>query len=290
MNEAKFLNNSVNYSEEYMIKVSLYKYIETYNTFLYNYNSKLNLLDKKIDNIKVIPNNNKKYYLYIQKKSNKNSTLFFFPDTNSKNYFNNFLLIKNTIDEFFLECDLSFDENSYLLEGYLYTDANSKKHFLISDILFKNNILIETSYENRFNLINILFFDKISKMMNINNLLSIGIHNYISESLLPIFLNNFKWKQEIICVETINNYDKKIKFLNKVNQNEETILKKIIKTKISDIYNVYNIETNVFEGVLYISTLKMSKYLITCFEKDDELVLKCCFNTNFQKWQLSMIV
>jgi hypothetical protein len=40
-------------------------------------------------------------------------------NTVSKNYFNNFLLIKNTIDEFFLECDLSFDENSYLLEGYL---------------------------------------------------------------------------------------------------------------------------------------------------------------------------
>ena len=288
MNEAKFLNNSVNYSEEYMIKKSLYKYIETYNTFLYNYNTKLNLLDKKIDNIKLIPNNNKKYYLYIQKKSNKNSTMFFFPDTNSKKYFSNFLLIKNTIDEFFFECDLAFDDNSYLLEGYLYMDANGKKHFLISDILFKNNILIETSYENRFNLINILFFVKISKMMNINNLLSIGIHNYINESLLPIFLNNFKWKQEIICVETINNFDKTNKFLNRVNNNEQNLSKKIVKTKISDIYNVYNVETNDFEGVLYISTLKVSKYLIACFEKVDELVLNCYFNTNFQKWQLDM--
>lgn len=282
-NELKFLNNSVDYSEEYVIKNVLYKYIETYNMFLYNYNSKLNLSDK--DSNIIIPNNNKKYYLFIQKKNTKNTTLFFFPDLISKKYFNDFLLIKNTIEEFFIECDIRFDDNSYLLEGYIY-ENEGKKHFLISDILFKGDMLIECSYEYRFNMIKDLFYKRISVMENINNLLSIGIHNYISEDILPIFLNNFKWREQIICIEYINNFEKNKKLLSQKNKTSNNALKKVIKSKISDIYNVYNIDTNNFEGYLYINTIKMSKYISSLFKNNDVLKLECSFNTYFQKWQI----
>jgi hypothetical protein len=284
LTEIKFLNNSVNYSEEYMIKKTLYKYIETYNKFLYNYNTNLNLNDKK-NNI-LIPNNNKKYYLYITKKSTKNTTLFFYPDLQSKKYFNDCLLTKNTIDEFFLECDLIFDDNFYLLEGYLYGDV--KKCFLITDIIFKGDTLVEMTYIKRFELISKLFFNKISKMANINNLLSIGIHSYIPESMLYIYINNFIWKNEIISVETIYNFEKTQRYFStctNATSISNTVMKKIVKTKTSDVYEVYNINTNNFEGILYVNTLKKSKHLLHLFKELDEKQLLCQYNKIFQKWE-----
>lgn len=281
-NETKFLNNSVDYCEEYMIKKTLYKYIETYNMFIYNYNSNLNLSDKE-SNI-IIPNNNKKYYLFIQKKNSKNTILFFFPDLISKKYFNDCLLLKNTIDEFFIECDVIFDESTYLLEGYLY-ESDGMKHFLISDIIFKGETLIESCYEQRFNIVKTIFYNKLSVMQNLNNLLCIGIHNYINEQLLPVFLNNFKWKDQIICIEFINNFEKSKKFLSKKNQNNDQVLKKVVKSKTSDIYHVYDIKTNNCEGLLYINSIKTSKYIASLFKESEELKLECNFNSYFQKWQ-----
>ena len=291
--ETKFLNNSVNYSEEYMIKKSLCKYIETYNKYLYNYKTKTNLHDNKDCEVK-IPNNNKKFFLYIVKKveNNKNCyTLYFFPDKNSKVYYSNFLLIKNTIDDFCIECDITFDDNSYLLEGYLYGDSN-KKQFLITDILFRNNELIDNNFNGRMSLVHNLFFSKLHKMDNLNNLISIGIHHYVTNPLLKIFLNNFVWKSELICIETVCNFEKTIKYLpdkeicknNKESDVSVSSTKKIIKSKVSDIYNVYNIDTSDSEGILYISTLKMSKYLNNIFKENNELNLQCTFNKHFQKW------
>ena len=62
--DTNFLNNSVNYSEEYNIKKTLCKYIDIYNKYLYNYKNKPNLHDNKECEV-IIPNNNKKFYLYI---------------------------------------------------------------------------------------------------------------------------------------------------------------------------------------------------------------------------------
>lgn len=302
--ETKFLNNSVNYSEEYNIKKSLCKYIDTYNKYLYNYKLRTNLHDNKDCEV-LIPNNNKKFFLYIIKKTENNKncyTLYFFPDKNSKLYYNNFLLIKNTIDDFFIECDIAFDDNSYLLEGYLYGDS-IKGQFLISDILFRNNDLIDVNYTSRMSLVNKLFFNKIHKMDNLNNLISIGIHHHVNSSLLKIFLNNFIWKSELICIETICNFEKQIQYLSNdkstpindstnvgatpINDDKDTtVIKKIVKTKVSDIYNVSNMETSDSEGILYVSTLKMSKHLNGIFKDTEELHLKCKFNKHFQKWAL----
>jgi len=302
--DTKFLNNSVDYCEEYGIKKSLCKYIEIYNKYLYNYKKGIHLNDNKESEL-FIPNNNKKFFLYVFKHNIKNSyVLYFFPDKNCKMYFSNFLLIKNTINDFFIECDIKFDDQSYLLEGYLYGNS-SKQHFLITDILFKNGNIIQSEYSNRLHLINELFFNKINKMNNINNVLSIGIHNCINHFLINVFLNNFIWKNEIICIETIRNFEKKLDFLPVQNTNTESegkkvSSKKIVKTKISEIYNVYNIQTNDFEGILYIDTLKTSRYLLSLFNQHeerqdpdsvtrqdhDEIIYDCVFNTYFQKWQI----
>ena len=215
--------------------------------------------------------------------------MYFFPDKNSKMYYNDYILVKNTIDDFCIECDLNFDDKSYLLEGYLYGNLD-KMQFLISDILFKGDKLIDFNYYDRMQLVNSLFFNKIQKMCNLNNLISISIHHYITIPLLKIFLNNFIWKTEVICIETVCNFEKKINFLeqnkhnNNINNDCDVSIKKITKTKVSDIYNVCNLDTSNNEGILYISTLKMSKHLSSLFKENDELNLKCAFNKHFQKW------
>jgi len=211
--------------------------------------------------------------------------MYFFPDKKCASYFENCLLIKNTIDEFFIECDLKLDDPLYLLEGYLY-GSDEKKHFLITDILFKGNTLVECDYTNRLQMINDLFINKIDEMKNINNILSIGIHNSINNYLLKVFLNNFIWKNELIGVEVVRNFEKNQKFLNEQSEYTGTIQKVIRKSKTSDIYNVYNLITNDSEGLLYINTLKMSKHLNSLFKNNEQLTLNCCFNKNFQKWQV----
>ena len=133
-----------------------------------------------------------------------------------------------------------------------------------------------------------------------DNLISIGIHHHVNSSLLKIFLNNFIWKGELICIETICNFEKQIQYLSNdkstptnvgaatpINDDKDTtIIKKIVKTKVSDIYNVSNMETSDSEGILYVSTLKMSKHLNGVFKDTEELHLKCKFNKHFQKWAL----
>jgi len=62
-------------------------------------------------------------------------------------------------------------------------------------------------------------------------------------------------------------------------------MKKIVKTKTSDVYEVYNINTNNFEGILYVNTLKKSKHLLHLFKELDEKQLLCQYNKIFQKWE-----
>ena len=298
----KFLNNSVNFCEEYDFKKILSEYIEKYNIFLNkNINHCENYKNTGMNVTQYIPNNNKKYYVYITKKKDQYTTMYFFADIESKKYYHDFLLIKNTLVDFFIECDIVFEE-SFLLEGYLYGSnlyssnsntsenehSNNKMNYLITDILFKGKDLIDSEYDKRYDIINELFFNKLSNLKNLNNILDIGIHTHISESYIPIFLNNFIWKKEIISIEHVNNFNKNQKYLQK-DTNDKSIDKKIVKTKTSDVFKVFNIETNNYEGLLYISTLKISKYINILFKSCDEVILNCNFNTHFQKWQLNNI-
>jgi hypothetical protein len=288
----KFLNNSVDYCEEYEFKKILSKQIETYNIFLNKKKNECeNYKNDGLNNNIYIPNNNKKYFLYITKKNDQYTTMYFFADVLSKKYYQDFLLVKNTLVNFFLECDLTFEHQSYLVEGYLYgsnlyanNSSSDKMHYLITDILFIGDRIIDYNYNNRYDIINDIFFKLLPKMKNINNLINIGIHNTINETFIPIFLNNFAWKNEIICIENINNFNKTQKYLNANVQEKSNIDKKIVKTKTSDVYKVYNIETNDYEGLLYINTLKMSKHINSLFKKCEEQVILCTFNTQFQKW------
>ena len=294
-----FLNNSVDYCEEFQIKRMLLKKMEQYNQFLQD-NINIDTCEYNI-----IPNNNKKYYLYITVKKNK-INLLFYADETCKKYYSNYLLIKNTIDDFFMECELvNLEDSSYLLEGYLYGDANHKE-FLMTDILFKGNELVsEYIYNKRYKIMYDIFNNKLNEMKN--NTISISFHYNVKEDLVILFLYNFKWKHEIISLEYISSYNKIQKFiigytpnyinksnitlkkdndLNKKSVSFNIVPKKIIKTKKSELYKVYNIELNNDEGFLYVDSLQTSKQLSNLFLNTSEIVIDCVFNRFFQKWSI----
>lgn len=301
-----FINNSVNYSQTTIFKTNILQpLLKLYNNFLLNNNVNQNLLKRDINTglslDYLIPNNNKKYYLLIISKQkfenvkDNYNIFYFFPDEYSINAFKENKIIKNTIQDFFLETDnLLSDE--YLFEGYLYK-KNDKYSYLLTDILIKNSKVIDLAYELRYTLLNeIMLSIPRGALNNLNNNMSINIHpvfNHTNENLIKIFKNNFIFRNELCSIEKINNTNKEQIFEINYNQIEVSEEHKnehpkfIEKGKYTDVYNVFNYQSNNFEGILYVKGLKESKYLIELFKNanNTRILLKCKYNINFTKWQ-----
>lgn len=287
---SKFIISSVNYSETNILKTKyLSNILQLYNQEILDESKKL------VDNAQqyIIPNNNNKYYLLIVNKNDitpnnvntKYKICYFFPE-NSNNH----------NSDFYVEIDnykTDFPNSNYLFEGYLY-NLDNQKHFLISDILAVDSKIIKCDYSLRYSLIYKLIGNQ--HLNNLNGHLNINIHsifdlnidsydfNVQTSQIYNIFKNNFVFKDEISCIEFINeiSLNKKKEILQTNNLNEEKV---ITKGKYIDVYNVFNIETNNIEGILYVKGLKESKYLQNLFTNIDSIKLNCQFNNQFKKWQ-----
>ena len=294
---SKFIASSVNYSETNLLKTKyLSNILELYNQEIISEYKTL------VDNVQkyIIPNNNNKYYLLIVNKqditanniNNKYKIFYFFPDKDTKTN----ILTKNMKSDFYVEIDnfkTSLNNENYLFEGYLY-NSNDQKHFLISDILAIDSKIIKCDYSLRYALIYKLLGSQ--HLDNLNGHLNINIHsifelnldsydfNIQTSQLFNIFKNNFIFKNEICCIEHINEISlKKHKEIVELEITNER--KIIIKGKYIDVYNVYNKETNNNEGMLYVKGLKESKMLQKLIENSNTIELECSFNHNFKKWQ-----
>jgi hypothetical protein len=271
-----FINKSVNYSQTNLLKAKLKDDLIKYNEY-YKNNIKYEHKGSLPNNYHVLLTNNNKYYMYsIKRKELENCKeetyiLYFFKKTgNGKE------------SEFYMEVDDIFN-SSYLFEGYIY----NKDCFLISDILVESNRVIEESYSNRqCKLNNIIKYE----YKNINNLMNINIHPVFKkdtvnniDSLLNIFKNNFVYNKELVAIEEIYEYEKIIKFTE---NNIENSIKRIVKGKIIDVYNVINVDTGDAEGILYIKGLKESKYFNDVFyiKNMETIEIECEFNKKFYKW------
>lgn len=282
-----FVSKCVNYSQCFVLKNKILKpLLKMYNDFLLkqkisNDNFCLNKdVNTGLSSEFIIPNNNVKYYLFITNKSklettkDKYNTLYFFPDTNNKQ--------DNQLTDFYLEIDERFKEE-YLFEGYLYKKADNKLSFLITDILIINNQPIITDYAMRLTIMNEIIMD--INLFDLNNHLSITLHPVFqkaNENLIKIFKNNFIFKTDICSIELVNNFIK-IRYIDK--QDLEDTDKIIEIGKYSDVYNVYDILTNDYIGILYIKGLKQSKMMKNLFVDKNKIVLKCKFNNDFKKWE-----
>jgi len=298
--DSKFLQSSSTFSESQVLKSKyLIPILESYNNIII----KSNKIQIKDPRKYMIPNNNNKFYMFVTNKKdttgNKNDVkykiLYFFPCT-SKNDSQKNNLFKNLITDFYVEIDsnkTSFVKSNYLFEGFLY-NKNSLNTFLISDILCIDNKIIDCEYDLRYSLINNLI--KEQNLNNLNGHLSIGIHSmfeyelYTHSTILNMFKNNFKFKNDINSVQIINDN-------NLIKSNTEyididkksTIEKRITKGAFIDVYNVCNLKTNDNEGILYIKTIENSKSLRKMFKDKEEngilfIEILCEYNQHFKKW------
>lgn len=290
---SKFISSAVNYSETNILKTKILSIIlESYNEkILLNDSVKLNLDNTTAKYI--IPNNNKKYYMLIVNKSditknninNQYKILYFFPYNN------------DNPNDFYVEIDsnkTNFTKNNYLFEGYMYV-ADGQNTFLISDILAIDSIIVNCDYSLRYSLLNKIIRDKKNYLNNLNGHLNINIHSMFeinneddrANELFNIFKNNFIFKNDINSIEYIDEKSL-IKTQNIIfDEKSSTTQDKIIsKTKYIDVYNVYNVNTNDFEGILYIKTIKDSKKLYELTLENSQIILQCLYNHTFKKWQI----
>jgi hypothetical protein len=78
---------------------------------------------------------------------------------------------------------------------------------------------------------------------------------------------------------------KKRRYVEDIMENKKGI-KKIEKSKYTDVYNVYNDKTNDKEGVLYVKGIRESKKLRDIFKVcDEKVILECVYNIKFAKWE-----
>ena len=301
MNHSSFINKSVNYSQTNLLKTKiLAPLLSSYNDFLFK--QKVNTkfcFNKDIETGMsfdfLIPNNNKKFYLLLIKKKILDSTnndyniLYFFADDITNEHYKSNNLVKNTINDFYLETE-NLCNDEYIFEGYLYNKDN-KYEYLLTDILLKNGNVINLSYDLRYTILN-EFVISITreKLQGLNNHMTINIHPIFSianENLINIFNNNFIHKQELCGMERVCNttrqrfFDNSIEFFKK----DQVSIKIIEKGEYTDVYNVYDTTTNNKEGILYIKGIKESQKIKVLFEKFSRIRLNCMYNKTFNKWQ-----
>jgi hypothetical protein len=288
-----FLNKSVNYSQTNFLKKNILSpLLKSYNEFLLN-TKQTDVFDKDVNTGNsydyLIPNNNKKYYLFIMKKNTLESQktnyeiLYFFPDQYNFEYKND-VNIQMNISDFCLEIDSVFDDE-LLLEGYLYKN-DDKYEYLLTDILMKSKQIINVSFNLRYIMLNEII-KKIGRerLHYLNNHMTINIHPIFdieNEKLIKLFKNNFIYKNQIDCIEKISQFSKR-RFICTKNDNIE--LKNIKIGKYTDVYNVYNINSNNLEGILYIKGIQESRTIKELFKNVSIITLKCKWNQNFCKWQ-----
>lgn len=303
-----FVTKSANYSETDLLKTKFLKDVcKNVVSIVENFpNTKINFYKDRTENGEAddeiyIPNNNKKYFLFMIKKKllsncdNNWNVLYFFPDHKTLQFYNNDKLNINNLSDFYIETNFNIPNISYcLFEGYLYKRNDNHSHYLITDILHlekpnnTNFSVLSLNYNSRFSLINELFINHNElSVKNINNHIDIGIHQIFSKSkknMINVFKNNFIYKNEICCIETVKkDYFNKVSYIEPSNKTQEKWIERNLKSP--DIYNVYDINTMNNQGILYIKGIKESKHMINLTTGHDKIKINCKWNNIFNKWQ-----
>jgi hypothetical protein len=103
---------------------------------------------------------------------------------------------------------------------------------------------------------------------------------------INVFKNNFKYGKEICAIEYINDYNFiKVLKVQETNEDKESVVKRITKSNLIDVYNVKNIDTLNDEKTLYIKTINDSKTLRQIFREKEIVDIECVYNNKFKKWQ-----
>ena len=172
------------------------------------------------------------------------------------------------------------------------TVFDSKK-VLVHDMLSKGGKILRVEYPLRYNLlIETLGVDsiKINSEYKIKVAIKFtaGSDRMVMDGTdgpsvdLDVFRKNFKYSCDyFLCISS--SYEKKLVKWDIKSETRDLVIR---CGKKSEIYNVYTMETNECFGLLYIKTLKDSKYIRDLTQGQSEIVHSCKFNERFKKWQL----
>ena len=264
---------------------------------IYDYSKTQEYLDIDNENISyLLLNNGNKYYIYLQLDSETNeSRVYIFEQNNILNEI--CITIKksdinwNILKDF----NIGLKKNCYLLEGYLFENDMffsdiiypyyklnyTKRRDIIKNIINKENRVVPYIIQYRGKDI------ILGKIMNVikQEKDEISCLNKTFENLMRV---NFKYNNELsnsnlIFEKNIIKMDLKVEKVKR-----EIELKEITRGKKIELYNVYNINSKNFEGILLIKTLKESKYIKNLFKNEEKLELMCKYNNDKKKWCLDI--
>lgn len=257
----------------------LQKIINDYNNHYKKYKDEKYILKDSY----LLLNNNNKYYCLITSKK------LFYNNNNQKD--NNFCILyffnNDNSSDFYIEIDY-YINFTILLEGYMY---NTNTSYYITDLLY-NNTIIKDSFFQRYKQLNDIVLNMKTKTkeyieLNLQELI-------LNENIkyLKLYKNKFKYKNELTHIEVIKgDFNKQNIQLDKNEMEEKSNgIKKIVKDRnFVEIYRVYSIETNEFEGILLVQTLKESKLLHKLFVNNcNEIMFDCLYNKLFNKFQINI--
>jgi hypothetical protein len=233
----------------------LKEYLGIYNDFLTQTSVRHNDYNLQMYSTFYIPNNNIKFYCLVVY-----NTLYFFSVSSD-----------SVIEyDFYIRLNGIFNTN-VLLEGYMYD-----KVFMVSDILLLNKLPLSVEYSIRYNVLYDILSPILSKLCNINNALTIQIHKVFTE--LPSCNSQ-------LYVETVLGHSKSNVRIKNIDTTTE--FEKIIRpTSQSDVYKVYDPDTQNYQGILYVKSIQDSRYLLETFKECNELKIKCKFNEKFSKFTI----
>lgn len=253
-----------------------------HNQLLHNYQyEQVNI--EKLTNINNITSN----YLLTIEKQNKYDFLLFLTTIKNNKY--SVFIVNYNNQLYFYSVKFRFNHDLYtgtLFKGELAkNDKNCWIYFISNIIYYKNKYVYNTKLSNKIKIIaNILkneyLFD------DYMNACHLQIKSYFLFNHIPFIKKNCRL---ILIPEHINDkqyfFDIKFPTIKPiVYQNNEQKKFKIKKTNVIDVYELYNIKTNIFDSIICISKLSTSIFLKKKFENINSFIIDVKYSTYFKSW------
>ncbi|MBD23710.1 MAG: hypothetical protein CMG46_01685 [Candidatus Marinimicrobia bacterium] len=228
------------------------------------------------------------YYLYCTKINNVNYALLIDKKVKKGYDYPKMFLVQYRFDNILF--------NGTLFETELIRTNTNEWFLLIGDIYYFNNALLNESIIDRVNIIHDILNTKYIND-SFSNICSIQVKRYFTSNDKDYIFNTFipalNYTIRGIYIIPLNpNYSNILYFFTDDDLKDTKSLKstynfKVIKTTKPEVYELYiNSNNNITKiGYAYIQNIEKSKTLVELFKANTEVIMKCKYNTYFNKWE-----
>ena len=275
------MSSFINFCEKKSIKLKsfeineidhqLHKYYSSIENNIYKLNNIQEINSKYL--LTIIKKNTYKFKLLLTKIFNKNYCIFIFQQNKNIYYFN-----------------IKFRFNEELYNGTLFNGEMIKNKkgcwvYYISDLIYyKTKFMQDQKFSYKLKTLSIILKDEYT-YDSFFNVCHIQIKSYFLFNHLHFITSDC----DIMFVPEYNNknyFSTTIKF-NKNNDKiflENQIKEFIIqKTNTVEVYNLLNLN-NEFDSIACINSLKISLFIRKLLKNNNNIKIKCKYNTFFKSW------